>query len=249
MHQLCRQGESLSVEEVASLIEASPGYRESKEVVLLSCNTGKGFAKSLAKRLGKPTSGPSELLYPTYNAPEPYYIMPALGFPLADPKDLIPNWESLEECYGFCPLTDNEMTNKYSLLIALAILVMAIGVAFWPRDSKVILIPPAGEFALSDGELRQLPALALDGDRVAAVRLAKYYSFRVINDEAAMKWLEIAAKNGDVDSQYAIGFLSIDRNDTVKGLHWLELAAQNGSEAAKQRLLLEASKRSAASKS
>lgn len=57
---------NLSARDAAKLICKAPGYKKSKSVRLLSCNTGSiksGFAQNLANALGKPVYAPNNFIW------------------------------------------------------------------------------------------------------------------------------------------------------------------------------------------
>ena len=61
---------NVSPREAAKLIKRAPGYKQSKSVRLLSCNTGaieNGFAQHLANALGKPVYAPNSYIWSTPN--------------------------------------------------------------------------------------------------------------------------------------------------------------------------------------
>ncbi len=58
----------LTARDAAKLIRKAPGYKNSKSVRLLSCNTGSienGFAQNLANALGKPVYAPNNFIWAT----------------------------------------------------------------------------------------------------------------------------------------------------------------------------------------
>lgn len=57
---------NLSARDAAKLIRRATGYKKSKSVRLLSCNTGaveNGFAQNLANALGKPVYAPNNYIW------------------------------------------------------------------------------------------------------------------------------------------------------------------------------------------
>lgn len=59
---------NLSAREAAKHIRKAPGYKQSKSIRLLSCNTGtieNGFAQHLANALGKPVYAPNNYIWAT----------------------------------------------------------------------------------------------------------------------------------------------------------------------------------------
>lgn len=59
---------NISAREAAKLIRRAPGYKQSKSIRLLSCNTGaveNGFAQHLANALGKPVYAPNNYIWAT----------------------------------------------------------------------------------------------------------------------------------------------------------------------------------------
>jgi RHS repeat-associated protein len=95
-------GKALSLEDLASMIESSPGYRGAKEVALLSCNTGKGpnsLASRLAKRLGKPVQGASNFIWYRNASPSSIFVAPYLG----NPSNQVPDKSSPGKMIIFRP--------------------------------------------------------------------------------------------------------------------------------------------------
>ena len=57
---------NISARDAAKLIKRAPGYKASKSIRLLSCNTGaieNGFAQNLANALGKPVYAPNSYIW------------------------------------------------------------------------------------------------------------------------------------------------------------------------------------------
>lgn len=76
----------------------------------------------------------------------------------------------------------------------------------------------------------QLPGLknrAESGDKGSSNRLFDYYS-SCGNNEQRDYWMEVSAKNGNVNLQYILGMQKLSSKDTAQeGIQWLNTAAQN----------------------
>jgi TPR repeat protein len=73
------------------------------------------------------------------------------------------------------------------------------------------------DLELTKAEVSVLTNQAKAGVNQAAVKLAHYYDFYVHSYDAAKFWIENAAKNGDVQSQYNMGVrLMTQRKDSER---------------------------------
>lgn len=89
-----------------------------------------------------------------------------------------------------------------------------------------------------DNCVNVLETKALKGDADAAKRLATHYGY--VNPDEVRYWEQIAAENGDADSQRALAhtmlIYSKDPRDHVRGVFWLEKAASAGAYGAVEEL-------------
>jgi hypothetical protein len=93
---------------------------------------------------------------------------------------------------------------------------------------------------ISDDQLQKVKEAALGGDAVASTRLYVYYNIIKDDDLETLKWMRLAAVQGDVKAQYNLGELYLT-SQTFKDIHlariWLGKAAQSGNSEAKAELL------------
>jgi TPR repeat protein len=125
--------------------------------------------------------------------------------------------------------------------LALCVLAVAVGVIFWKSEKPQEYVQSNASYALNPEELASLKSQAEGGDSIAAIRLAKYHDFIVLDKQAAIQWWKVAAKLGDVNAQYTVGLLLVDSADRLESedaLKWLRAAAQKGDKSAAK--LLEA---------
>jgi TPR repeat protein len=78
-----------------------------------------------------------------------------------------------------------------------------------------------------------------NGDENAAITLAHYYGFSNFDLDKWVKYLTIAATNGDAISQFNLGtvYLTVPQiKNSEKAKYWFEAAAKSGNLAAKRQL-------------
>ena len=131
--------------------------------------------------------------------------------------------------------------SKVNLAFAIAIVALGSTITYWHTTTSTApkYIQANDRYVLSAEEVEEFAAQATAGSAAAAVRLAKFHDMITLDKTSASKWWELAAKQGDVDAQYHMGFLLLEfeggrRAD--EGCGWIKLAAQGGSEDARRRL-------------
>jgi len=123
---------------------------------------------------------------------------------------------------------------QHNVIIAwLVLLVGCLGII--GCRSKPTLITNASD-NLSDTQITNFTARASAGDVTASVRLAYYYGFIKCDRASELKWMEVAANQGDVSAQYNAGVLNEDA-DIKRAIYWFRLAASAGDANAKSRLI------------
>ena len=115
---------------------------------------------------------------------------------------------------------------------------ICITVIFWASlvplivscQKKDTLVSGAIDFNLSNEEINKYKILASSGNTEAANRLFRYYNIVALNYPEAIKWLTVAAENGDPLSQYNLGNLySVPPlSDNKVAIFWLEKSKLNG---------------------
>jgi TPR repeat protein len=95
--------------------------------------------------------------------------------------------------------------------------------------------------ALSQEQIGSFATLAEQGDGEAAFKLSEYYAFWKFDQKASLKWLSIAATNGNVSGEYNLAhYYSTKGNrnasDTASARYWYSKAAATGDAAAAARL-------------
>lgn len=86
---------------------------------------------------------------------------------------------------------------------------------------------------LKSDELTNLTSSALQGDKEAAHRIARYYEGIELDHQKAMYWYQIAAENGGTVNHYNYGVMlanSSDSQDKIRARYWLSLALKEGDE-------------------
>ncbi len=94
---------------------------------------------------------------------------------------------------------------------------------------------------LTEAQVTDFTARGLVGDGDAAWRLCEYYEFIKFDQAAALKWMEIAAKDGNLSGQYNLaheyeGAFDARKRDLDKARYWYQRAADQGDADAKSKL-------------
>jgi TPR repeat protein len=92
---------------------------------------------------------------------------------------------------------------------------------------------------LSPEELQRLTRMGREGDREALMKLAAYYDLYRIDLAAWARWLETAAKNGNLNAQFLLGEQMLHgeiRGGRKKAILWLRRAADGGQKDARELL-------------
>jgi len=109
-----------------------------------------------------------------------------------------------------------------------------------PKSGLEFALVPQKLVHLSTNEFEKVVLAAERSNNVAAaVDLADYYGYAVNDADRRIKYLEIAAKQGHVVSQYNLGFVYYYDSrvkNLIKAKYWFEIAARAGSEQAKYEL-------------
>ena len=95
---------------------------------------------------------------------------------------------------------------------------------------------------LSDTQITNFTTMALAGDGGAAFRLFDYYSFAAYDYATALKWLKVAATNGNLSGQYNLaqeyeGQFGTNMIDLKQARYWYQRAADAGDADAKRKLV------------
>jgi hypothetical protein len=96
---------------------------------------------------------------------------------------------------------------------------LAAGCVAGPKDCVVKCADQAvapgtttiAEFGIPANELPQLEVKALDGDKLSAIRLTKYYMLAVNDYQKTRFWMQIAAENGDPSA--VLNLIALLRSD------------------------------------
>ena len=94
---------------------------------------------------------------------------------------------------------------------------------------------------LTDTQVASFTTRALAGDGDAAWRLCEYYAFIKYDQASALKWMTVAAEDGNVSGQYNLaheyeGAFDKSRLDLKKARYWYQRAADGGDVDAKRKL-------------
>jgi TPR repeat protein len=84
---------------------------------------------------------------------------------------------------------------------------------------------------IPDSDLPSLEKAAEKGDSLAASRLGRYYTFLTSNRAKALMYYRIAAKSGDAQAMYNLGFELIrskQPSEEAEGERWLKAARAKG---------------------
>jgi TPR repeat protein len=139
-------------------------------------------------------------------------------------------------------------SNRITVGLFMGVLFAALIFAFRKSDAPSEYTQANASYVLNQQDLDRLKVQATAGDSAAAIRVAKHYGFIALDNQAAIRWWEVAAKLGDVNAQYTIGLLLVDSKDLAeseRGLEWLRLAARNGDKSAARLLETRDSKQTA----
>jgi hypothetical protein len=95
--------------------------------------------------------------------------------------------------------------------------------------------------SLSDTQITNFTAMALAGDGDAAFKLSEYYEFIPYDQTNALKWMKVAAEDGNLSGQYNLareyeGMFDTNMIDLIQSRYWYQRAANAGDADSKRRL-------------
>jgi len=126
--------------------------------------------------------------------------------------------------------------HRSSVILSIVLAFVCLGC----HTSKPLYTTNASTF-LTQQSIGNLDMQAQKGNGDAANKLFNYYYFNTDKRDLAIKWLSIAATNGNASAQYNFGIyysgnLYPEINDTQSARYWFERALTNGVLQASQRL-------------
>ena len=125
--------------------------------------------------------------------------------------------------------------NKFRKLFAIgAFMIFLVMCVVWLiKANKPVLTSSGSQYHLSSVELQRQVLLARDGDSVAAMRVANFYTFSENDSIGAKPWLSIAAEHGDSVAMQNLATVLLIQGGGVNcelALSWLRRARETSSD-------------------
>jgi TPR repeat protein len=140
-------------------------------------------------------------------------------------------------------LSSREVAGVLVMWLLLQVVVLLAGCRTKPEVIQLKPEPIAlnADYMLSNEEITNLTKQAILGDGDAAYRLYNFYDMVHYDRDAALRWLEVAAKSGNTVAQYNMGMdydgeIYPDLTDIKRAEYWFQRAATGGDANAARKL-------------